>query len=292
VNTLITGVSGCLGRHLLQYLQQHQPTLQCHGVARRCAQNHHLHACDLADAYRVDELIAALRPQRVFHLAGSFSNDFDTDFKSNVLNTRNLLDAIAAHAPLARVVLIGSAAEYGHIAHDENPVAETHPLRPISVYGWSKAAQTHLASLYHSSHGMKVMVARLFNLLGDGISTRLFIGNVQQQIAELHAGKRQTISVGNLDGQRDYIDVAAACEQLNLIASRGEGGEVYNVASGKPVSMRQVLHALLAQANIDISRVIENGHGKHTPHAQVDCIYANISRMHALRLKPDLITIT
>lgn len=281
MSILVTGASGFVGSHLLDYLK-HKTSSTCYGLTRQHPDDVHIKCCDLADSTRVAETIRLLKPSMIFHMAGSFSNDFVTDFQNNVLAARHLLDAVAAAELPARILLMGSAAEYGDIGREQNPVPETQALRPVSVYGWTKAAQTQLATLYASTYGLDVMVARTFNLLGRGVSDKLFVGNAQKQIAAVLAGERDRISVGRLDAERDYIDIHDACALYYSIAGKGIAGEVYNVGSGKAVSMRRLLHDMLQHTGLDESIVDADSAGKTTLHAQVSTIYADITKVTAL----------
>ena len=105
------------------------------------------------------------------HLAGSFTNDYELDYAANVLSTKNILDALLSSECKARILLIGSAAEYGAIDEEENPIAETHPLKPISIYGLTKVLQTQLMDYYYRMHQINIVMARTFNILGSRGST-------------------------------------------------------------------------------------------------------------------------
>jgi len=285
MSILVTGATGFVGSHLLDYLRR-ATGQTCYGLSRRHPEDEstpgHMRYFDMGDSSRVAETVRLLKPSLIFHMAGSFSNDFATDLQNNVLAARHLLDAVVAAAVPARILLMGSAAEYGDLDPTQSPVAETQPPGPVSVYGWSKAAQSLLAPLYASSYGLDVTVARTFNLLGRGVSEKLFVGNVSKQIDAVLAGERDRISVGRLDAERDYIDIADACALYYAIATRGVAGEVYNVGSGRPVSMRALLRDMLRHAGLDESIVDEDGAGKPTPHAQVSSIYADIGKLSAL----------
>lgn len=281
MSILVTGASGFVGSHLLAYLRAHSNT-RCLGLARTDSDNSDTVVCDLNDSEQVNETIKRLQPSVIFHAAGSFSNIFEVDLQNNVLCTKNILDAVIEHQPAARILLMGSAAEYGEIKRDENPVAEDHPLKPVSIYGWSKAAQTQLAHLYFKTYGLDIVIARTFNLIGQGVSDKLFAGRVEQQIRAVLEGRAKKISVGNLDAGRDYIGIEEACALYDLIATKGVTGETYNVGSGTDISMRELLRKLLDQAGLDESIVEENAHGKNTPHSEVSVIYANIDKITQL----------
>lgn len=266
---------------MLHYLKQNTDA-SCYGLTRSATTDDAL-SCDLSDPLAVNNIINQLKPDLLFHMAGSFTNNFDIDFSSNVICAKNILDAIVNNGLSTRVLLMGSAAEYGEITQEENPVSENHVLRPISVYGWTKAAQTQLASLYASTHGVNVTVARTFNLKGPGISDKLFVGRVEQQIKAVLAGKASRITVGNTRAKRDYIDINDACPMYYLIATRGLAGKVYNVGSGKAVTMKDVLIEMLKDAGLDYTIIDEGVNGKATPHSQVNIIYADTGKVNLLQ---------
>lgn len=281
MSILVTGASGFVGSHLLAYLRAHS-NARCIGLTRTRSKNDDTVVCDLNNSEQVNETIKRLQPSVIFHTAGSFSNIFEVDLQNNVLSSKNMLDAVIEHQPASRILLMGSAAEYGEIKRHENPIAEDHPLQPVSIYGWSKAAQTQLAHLYFKTYGLDIVIARTFNLSGQGVSDKLFAGRVEQQIRAVQEGKAEKISVGNLDAGRDYIDIEKACALYDLIAAKGVAGEIYNVGSGTAISMRKLLCKLLYQAGLDESIVEENTHGKNTPHSEVSVIYANIDKIMQL----------
>jgi len=230
VNLLVTGSTGFVGSHLLEYLDS-QLDANCIGISRKPSGNPDSICCELTDYKQVEDIIEQTQPALIFHVAGSFSNDFETDVSNNILAAKNILEATVKHKLDARIMLMGSAAEYGEINSVDNPVTEQQSLNPISVYGWSKAAQSLLASVYANKHGTRVTVARTFNLLGESMSEMLFAGRVEQQIRDVLAGNSNRITVGRLDSKRDYIDIDSACEMYLAIATKGVPGETYNVGS-------------------------------------------------------------
>ena len=279
MNILVTGASGFVGSHLLEHLAAHLDA-NCVGVTRTPSHKPDTVFCELTDYRQVDDLIETVRPGVIYHVAGSFSNDFETDYANNVIAAKNILEATLKHRHDAHVLLMGSAAEYGRVKDWQNPVSEQQALKPISVYGWTKAAQTLLASLYAGRYGLNVMVARTFNLSGKGMSKNLFTGRVEQQIRDFQAGRTDRITVGNLDARRDYIDIASACDMYLAITSRGTPGEVYNVGSGVAVSMRELLEGMLQEAGLDASIIHEIQDQK--PASEVGMIYADTSKVSSL----------
>ncbi len=155
---------------------------------------------------------------------------------------RHLLDT--AEELAIRVFLAGSAVEYGGVRPEGNPVREDWILNPVSTYGLPKAWQTQPTGLY-ASRGVDAVVARIFNLDGPGLSERLFVGRLRRQIEKVLAGRRSAIELGPLSAIRDYVSTDEVAKQIPAIARGAEGGRVCHVASGIPVTMRELLDRYL-----------------------------------------------
>ncbi len=129
------------------------------------------------------------------------------------------------------------------------PITEDFPLLPLSPYGVSKVAEDLLGFQYHKSHGMKIVRTRAFNHSGPRRSESFVASNFAKQIAEIEKGKRNpVVKVGNLEAMRDFTDVRDVVRGYWLAASRGKYGEVYNICSGKAVSIQTVLDTLRMQS--------------------------------------------
>ena len=273
MTVVVTGARGGLGRILVPALQAAGDDVV--GLARE--------DCDMADPGAIARMVQRHRPRLVYHLAGSFAHRYDVDIAVNANAAHHLLEAIRAQRLDTRVVLLGSAAEYGVVEPEENPVAETRVLRPVSIYGVTKAHQTQLGLWHGHAHRADVVVARMFNLLAPGLSERLFVGRVERLVAQWKAKQVDTLELGNLSAQRDYVDGHEAARQLRAVASRGERGGIYHVASGEPVALRTLLQRLLGEAGVPWSAVRENvsGAGGRIGY-DVPVIYADVRRTRAL----------
>lgn len=281
MRVLITGATGCLGRLLRARLAE-DPHVELLLTSRsRLGEPNHTR-CDLAEADAVKRLIAETRPDRVFHLAGSRSGDYEQDRAVNAEAARWLCEAVRQQSLACRVILIGSAAEYGLVHPSENPLSETRSVRPASVYGLTKAFQTQIASLYATGHGMDVVVARMFNLLAPGLAEHLFVGRAERLIAKYRRGEVQRLSFANLSARRDYVTGADAVTQLLLIASKGRAGEVYHIASGRAVQVRDLLMRMLSEAGIKPEVVREDEERSAAMGAEIPVIYADLSKTKAL----------
>jgi nucleoside-diphosphate-sugar epimerase len=271
---LVTGATGALGRAVIARLQK-EDGCRVLAASRQPADAAGLQL-DVRDREQLTAVIGHTRPDLVLHLAASFANDFDEAYAVNVEATRNLLDAVQQSGTGTRVLLVGSAAEYGVVRPEENPIREDHLLVPVSIYGMTKAWQTQLAGLY-ASRGVDVVVARVFNLDGPGMSERLFIGRLQQQIDEVLAGRKSAIELGPLGAVRDYLSTADAAEQLLAIAAHAKRGQVHHVASGIPVTMRELMVKRLAAYRLDAAIVQEAAELSNRVGYDVPAIYADVS---------------
>ncbi|HEX6291677.1 MAG TPA: GDP-mannose 4,6-dehydratase, partial [Herpetosiphonaceae bacterium] len=202
--------------------------------------------------------IEQARPDRVYHLAAqSYPSESwaapVTTLQANVIGTVNVLEAVRRFAPDARVHVAGSSASYGLIRPDEVPIGEERPLRPVSPYGVSKAAQEMLGYQYAQNYGMSVYLTRSFNHIGSRQDSRTAAQTFARQIAEAEAGLRPpVIDVGNLEPRRDFLDVADAVRGLWLLLERGRPAEVYNLCSGTAPQVRDLLDIYLSLAQVPV----------------------------------------
>lgn len=207
---------------------------------------------DIADASSMRRLVAAVRPDRIFHLAalsfvpGSWNAPSET-FNVNVIGQVNLFEAVreAGLDPLIHVA--GSSEEYGLVHEDEVPMKETNPFRPLSPYAVSKVAQELLAWQYHRSHGLKTVVTRGFNHTGPRRGEIFVTSTFAKQIAEIEKGLRPpVVHVGDLSSKRDWTDVRDTVRGYWLALEKGQPGEVYNVGSGVARTVGEMLDVLLS----------------------------------------------
>jgi GDP-4-dehydro-6-deoxy-D-mannose reductase len=240
-----------------------------------------MHCCDLTSSTAAYRLLKEVKPDQIYHLAGSFTQKYEIDYPVNAASTRNILEGLLRLELQTRVLLVGSAAEYGAVRPEDNPVRETQPLNPLSVYGLTKVFQTYLMSYYCSLHQMDIVMARTFNLLGIGLSPALFVGKLYEQIKAYKKGDISVIQLGNLDNYRDYLPVEKAVEKYVKIMDCGTKGDIYHVASGRPVQVRALLTRILEDQQVPMKAVSENVQANQSKY-DVPTIYADISKLNAL----------
>ncbi|MCX6781451.1 MAG: NAD-dependent epimerase/dehydratase family protein [Candidatus Magasanikbacteria bacterium] len=275
---LITGASGFTARALISALRVMGATDLCL-IDRIANQDVNIFACDVADAGQIAEQISFFQPTKIYHLIGSFTNDYEIDYRANVLSTKNIFDALIERKISARVLLIGSSAEYGDINSSDNPISENQPLHPFSVYGLTKVFQTALMNFYYQRYNLDIVMARTFNLYGEGISPRLFAGKVNEQIKKYQAGQLEKITIDDLSARRDYISIAEAVQYYQLIMDCGKSGELYNVGSGHSISGKELIEQIAQDMNVKLS---EGALQETGDKINVRDFYADIKKLLAL----------
>ena len=279
---LITGAAGAFGKVVVAHLNSlggfHITLLVRHSIVGLPGE---IVQCDLRCSEQLTTTLQSVNPDLILHLAATFTGSFEEIFRINVEPARHILEWVEHNSLKTRVVMIGSAAEYGVVKPEENPISEDHALFPVSIYGVSKAWQTQLLGLY-AGRGVDVLCARIFNLCGHGVSKKLFAGRLQWLIQEISTGRKNVIEIGSLSAIRDYVLMDEAARQLVNISNYGDAGEVYHVGSGIPISMDEFLQIQLQSHGLDqsivrVSPEFSNRHGYDVP-----MIFANMEKTKAL----------
>lgn len=207
---------------------------------------------DFEDADAVSELVREARPTRVVHLASLIAgSDLERLLRVNAVGTENLYGALAALAePELRIVQVGSAAMYGTVGEDELPIKEDQPFRPVTPYAVSKVAQEYVAMASGLSDGLSIVRARIFNLLGPGQPEHLVPATFVRQLRAVARGESDSLRVGWTEARRDFVDVRDAVSALLVLGERGVPGRAYNVASGRDVSIAEVIDELMRVSGV------------------------------------------
>lgn len=249
---LITGVNGFLGKALWQYLKRYYPGLRVYGLVRDPGpHDRNFFICDLKHKNRIEPILTAIEPDYVFHCAGGRMAKRKELWEANVLTTKCLLEAIQKmKSARPRIVIPGSAAEYGRMPSRRRLLRESDPSRPLTAYGVMKLKQTKLGLTYVRS-GLDVVVARIFNIMGEGTPSSLVTGSFAEQIAMIQQGAtNRIIHTNSLEGKRDFLDIEDVCRALWVVAKYGQKGEIYNICSGHPVAIKELLSRFFFCAKI------------------------------------------
>ena len=293
MRVLITGITGFAGSHLAEYCLA-RGDVEVFGTARwRSRMDNVQHFldqitlidCDLKDSVAVRHCLTEVRPDYIFHLAAQ--SFVPTSWKApvytmttNVVCQINIFDGMRELKLDSRVQLACSSEEYGMVYEDEIPIKETNPLRPLSPYGVSKVGQDLLGYQYNKSYGLKTVRTRAFNHTGPRRGDVFVSSNFSKQIATIEKGKvKPVIKVGNLEARRDFTDVRDMVKAYWLALEKGEPGDVYNLGSGRDVTIKKMLDILLSFSELDIE--VREDPSRMRP-SDVEILLADTTKFHDL----------
>jgi GDP-4-dehydro-6-deoxy-D-mannose reductase len=267
MRALITGITGFAGSHLAEYILAEQPGVEVFGTFRwrsrmdnveHLDKKIHLVEADLRDYSSMHRALEVAKPDFIFHLAAqsfvpsSWNAPNDT-IVTNVTGQANLFEAIRILGLDPVVQIACSSEQYGLVHPDETPIKETNPLRPLSPYAVSKVAQDYLGYQYFQSYGLKVVRTRGFNHTGPRRGQVFVTSNFCSQVAAIEAGLQEpVIRVGNLEAIRDFTDVRDMVRAYWLAVTKAKHGEVYNIATGHGIHIREMLDQILALSRVEV----------------------------------------
>ena len=257
---LITGIGGSGGSYLAEYLVEHHPDLEVHGIVRwhNVAQRNlgglhervTVHEADLTDFGSTFAVLQAVRPDAVFHMAAhaNVRASFVTPNRvltDNILGTSTLFEAIRLAQLRPLIQLCSTSEVYGDVRPEDIPIGEDAPLRPASPYAVSKTAQDLLGWTYFVSYQLPIIRTRMFAYLNPR-RLDLFATSFARQVVQVERGLQTEIRHGNLQSVRTLIDVRDAMRAFWEGLQQCEPGEAYNVGGTTPVSVGEILERLIA----------------------------------------------
>jgi len=271
MRVLITGADGFVGGYLSRHLLESDPTTQIigtvhpstHGPQQPVAGVCYV-SCDIvaSGGTEIRDLIREKRPDRIFHLAGRASaaeTDRVAIFEANVDGTLNVIRGADGVVPGNRVHVASTGYVYG-ACNAMKPAREDTALPPLdelNLYSQSKVEMERRVQ----AHG-GAMITRAFNHTGPGQTTAFAVPAFCAQIAAIERGHQCSIAVGNLEAIRDFLDVRDVVRAYALLIDRAEEGQIYNVCSGVPRKMADVLSALVSLAKVPVSVANDPGRAR------------------------------
>jgi GDP-4-dehydro-6-deoxy-D-mannose reductase len=261
---LITGAGGFVAPYIAEALRKAAGD-RCEIVLgvrdAREAAAHNAHVLDLEDAPAIAARIADIAPTHIVHLAAvssppSAGADPDLAWRVNVGGTLAIARAIRTSVPDCVLLFAGSGQVYGETAQLDRAMTEADVLAPMSDYAVTKAA-ADLALGALAGQGLRCIRFRPFNHTGAGQTEDFVLPSFAAQIARIEAGKaKPVIRVGNLEAERDFLDVRDVADAYARAALRSDAlkpGTVLNIASGQPRRVGDLLDALLALSDVAIT---------------------------------------
>jgi GDP-4-dehydro-6-deoxy-D-mannose reductase len=246
MRALVTGASGFVGPYLVAHLEGRGDDVVALGDG--------VDGLDVTDRAATRAAFTVHRPEVVYHLAawsdtGASWTDPTACLRVNVEGTANVLDA-ARECGAHRVLVVGSAEEYGLVDPDAGRVREDAPLRPITPYGSSKVAASFLALQAWIGGALETVRVRAFSHTGAGQSERFVVPALARRIVDAERAHAATITVGARDPVRDFSDVRDVVRAYRLLIEHGEPGEVYNVCRGEGISIGDLVDRLVARSGL------------------------------------------
>jgi GDP-4-dehydro-6-deoxy-D-mannose reductase len=254
MKALITGCNGFVGRHLTPELQAHGYTVYGLDIVGGDG----IDCIDLLNQQSLKECVLERKPDIIFHLAAQANVGLSwkipqKTYEVNIIGTLNLLEAVKELKSPCRVVLVGSADQYGVTGIVKEPISEDVALNAQNPYAASKKAQEEVAMIYTKAFNMDIVMTRSFNHSGPGQGLGYLITDLCHGVVQVEQGKSEYLKVGNLEAMRDFSDVRDIVRAYRLLSEKGHSGQAYNVGSGTGRKAQDILDMLLSMSKSEIS---------------------------------------
>ena len=294
---LITGVTGQDGSHMADYLLENTDIDIIAGVRRLSVKNHenikHLEGqlqdsdlidLDITDQSNVDRVISEEKPDYFINFAANSFVGVSWDMPENHMNTNCMavlyqLEAIRKHCPECRYYNAGSSEEFGDVV--TAPQDETHPLRPRSPYGASKAAARHLVKVWRDSYDLYAVQGWLFNHEGTRRGEEFLTRKVTKGVADIFwknsiGDSFKPIELGNLEAKRDWSDAEDFVAGIWLMLNQEKPKE-YVLASGETYTIREFVESAFGFAGFNPDECYWEGEGSHSKYYHCDKLLVKIN---------------
>ena len=268
---LITGMTGMVGSHLLDYIIDNT-NWQVFGMLRWRSPldniNRHVATingnkriklvyADLRDTMSIDAAVSTSMPDYVFHLAAqsypktSFDSPLDT-LDANVQGTERLLGALRKYRPDAVVHVCASSEVFGRVPKEKLPISEECSFHPASPYAISKVGTDLIGRYYAEAYDMSVMTTRMFTHTGPRRGDVFAESTFAKQIALIEQGLIDPIvKVGNLESLRTWADVRDAVRAYHILVTKNPiPGSYYNIGGTFTCSVGEMLETLISMSTV------------------------------------------
>lgn len=269
---LITGFSGFVAKHFIEYLAKENLNIQVIGLDVR-QPNYDFSifepnikvsffCVDMTEKERLQEIVQREIPDYVLHLAAYSSVAYSWEhpgdsFLNNGNIFLNLIECIKDINPKCKILSVGSSEEYGNVDPSDIPIRENHSLNPISPYAVARIAQEYLSKIFSESYGMQIVLTRSFNHIGPGQDERFVVPSFIKRIVDIKkAGECDgEIETGDLSIVRDFVDVRDVVKAYYQLLLHGRSGEIYNVCSGKGIVLGDLVQEIATVVGVSVTTV-------------------------------------
>jgi len=270
---LITGFSGFVSKHFLDYLEDLKIEVMVTGIDLHLPSFNieefnyvkcEFQKVDLLNKAEVENIVSQFKPSYILHLASysSVAMSWKKPVQSFTNNTNiflNLIETIHTLELKCRILSIGSSEEYGNVNALDLPLTENQELKPISPYAVARVSQEMLSKVYADSFGLDIIMTRSFNHIGTHQKDIFVIPSFAKQLIKLKktGGQQMELTTGDTSIVRDFIDVRDVVKAYYLLFKKGKKGELYNICSGKGISLNEVINIMTSNLNISILQKID-----------------------------------
>ena len=267
MNILITGGTGFVGSHMIDYILDNETDVKIYATKRWMEDTKNVDHinddrfqfidCDLLDGMSVKRAVEISKPDKVFHFAAqsfpevSFKIPVIT-LQTNVIGTTHLLESIKDSDYDPVVVSISSSEVYGNPSEDEIPIKETNPIRPANPYSISKVGHDLMSQYYYKAYGVKVIVTRMFRHEGARRGKQFALSSFSYQIVQNEKLIKNDCGIrhGNLESVRTYNHIEDAIIAYWLCSESDRYGEVYNIGGDYTCTVGDALDMLISKSEI------------------------------------------
>ena len=269
MNILITGGTGFVGSHMVDYILKYaiRPDQKVYCTKRWMEDTKNLDHinhdsfeyidCDLLDGMSVKRAVEISKPEKVFHFAAqsfpevSFKIPVIT-LQTNIIGTTHLLESIKESEYDPTIVSVSSSEVYGNPNEDEVPITEENPIRPANPYSISKVGHDLMSQYYHKAYGMKIITTRMFSHEGARRGKQFALSSFAYQIVQNEKLIKNDCQIrhGNLDSVRTYNHIEDAIKAYWLCSESNRYGEVYNIGGDYTCTVGEALDMLISKSKI------------------------------------------
>lgn len=267
---LITGVSGFVAGHFIDYLYDNSIECEIVGIDRDTPKidfgkytdqmRIHFSIIDLMDKDALKNILSSFKPDYVLHLASfssvAFSWKYPTEsFMNNSNIFLNLIDAIREVNLSCRVLSVGSSEEYGNVSKTELPLNESQKVNPVSPYAVARVSQEMMSKVYVKAYGMNLIMTRSFNHIGPRQDDRFVIPSFIKRIIDIKKSGRGkgVIETGDTTIIRDFVDVRDVVRAYYMLLTKGTPGEIYNICSGKAYRLSDIIDCIADEIGVNVT---------------------------------------
>jgi GDP-4-dehydro-6-deoxy-D-mannose reductase len=265
---LITGYSGFVSRHFLEYIDKNETSISIKGLdiqTPNFSQDSYknirveFEKIDLLDQNRVESIIFNFQPDYIIHLASHSSVAFSwkepiLSFQNNMNIYLSLLESVRKLNLPLRILSIGSSEGYGNVDKKSLPLTEAHILKPLNPYAVARVSQEMISKVYVDGYGLDIVMTRSFNNIGPYQKEIFVISSFAKQLAEIKKSGNNSseLVTGDTSIVRDFTDVRDVVVAYDLLLKKGKTGEIYNVCSGEGKSLNDIIGIMAKILNLHI----------------------------------------